>query len=64
MKTRIYQNPIKKTEENENSATLFRVLRGGSWRYVTRNTQVSYRYYDRRGFERYYLGFRIVRNQK
>ena len=64
MKTRIYQNPIKKIEENENSATSYRVIRGGSWLDNARSARVSYRGGARPGRGHYSLGFRIVRNQK
>ena len=64
MKTRIYQNPIKKTEENENSATSARVYRGGSWGNGARSTRVSSRGADHPGGEDFFLGFRIARNPK
>ncbi len=63
MKTRIYQNPIKKTEENENSATLFRVIRGGSWGNGARDARVSDRYGLHPGDEFSFLGFRIAKNE-
>ena len=64
MKIRIYHNPTKKIEENENSATSIRVVRGGSWGISAGAARVSRRSNARPGREYDFLGFRIVRNQK
>ena len=63
MKIRIYRNPTKKIEENENSATSYRVDRGGCWFVLARGARVSFRGSVHPVGEDGTLGFRIAKNE-
>ena len=63
MKIRIYHNPIKKTEENENRVVSAGVIRGGSWNFFAGRTRVAFRGFQDPTFRFYNFGFRIAKNE-